>query len=323
MHRSTILLVLLLIWMPAILWSEMLVVANNAENTVSLIDTRSNKSLATIPVGAGPHEIAVSSDGRYAYVAESGSPEKHGDSIAVLDLKKHKLKARFKVQDCQMPHDLRVSRNGSLLWIACAPTQSVVELDVKSGGHRKTWKTGVEGGWMLEVSPDEKTLLVAHLEGGGVTFIDRQSGAVKFVPTATGEMAFDAAPDGKEVWAANSQSHKLTVIDYAGKKKLTEFALAGEAPVRLKFTSDGKLALIPMGRARKLLLYDVQSRKLVETIDLPASPKVTAVSKNGKRAYLSSPGSNEVMVVDLEKRKVLESIKVGKQPDGVAVAADR
>lgn len=299
--------------------ADMLVVANNADNTISLIDTRSTQTLANIPVGAGPHEIAVSRDGRYAYVAESGSPEKHGDSIAVLDLKNRNFKARFKVQDCQMPHDLRVSRDGSLLWVACAPTQSVVELDAKSGGHRKTWKTGVEGGWMLEVSPDEKTLLVAHLEGGGVSFIDRRSGAVKFVPTTTGEMAFDATPDGKEVWAANSQSHKLTVIDSDQNKKLTEFALAGEAPVRLKFTSDGKLALISMGRARKLLLYDVQSRKLVGTIDLPASAKVTAVSKDGKRAYMSSPGSDRVMVVDVVKRKVLESIKVGRQPDGVAV----
>lgn len=317
MHRSTILLALLLIWTPMALSAEMLVVANNAENTVSLIDTGSNKILATIPVGAGPHEIAVSRDGRYAYVAESGSPEKHGDSIAVLDLKKRNLKARFKVQDCEMPHDLRVSRNGNRLWVVCAPKQTVVELDAKSGRHRKTWKTGVEGGWMLEVSPDEKTLLVAHLEGGGVTFIDRQSGAVKFVPTAKGEMAFDVTPDNKEVWAANSQNSQVTVLDAAGKQAVTQFALPGNSPVRLKFTPDGRLAVIPA--AKKLLLLDVKSRTLVETIDLPASPKVTAVTKDGKRAYLSSPGSNEVMVVDLEKRKVLESIKVGRQPDGVAV----
>jgi YVTN family beta-propeller protein len=306
--------------MPLSFAADTLVVANNGANSVSIIDTLTGQWLAALSVGRGPHEVAISRDGRTAYVAESGSPESHGNSIAVLDLAKRRFKSRFQVADCQMPHDLRVSRDGKRLWIACAPTQTVVEIDANSGRHRQTWKTKVDGGWMLEVSPDENTLLVAHLEGGGVSFIDRQSGAVKFVPTAEGEMAFDITPNGKEVWAANSQKNSLTILDVTARKVLTQFALPGEHPVRLKFTPDGKLALIPLSTGNKLLLYDVQARKLLETIDLPATPKVTAVSKDGKRAYIGGPDSDQVMVVDLESRKVLQSIKVGKQPDGVAVA---
>lgn len=299
--------------------ADTLVVANNGANSVSLIDTQTGQWLAALSVGRGPHEVAVSSDGRYAYVAESGSPANYGNSIAVLDLAKLRFKARLRVADCQMPHDLRVSRDRKLLWVVCAPSQTVVELDANSGRHRKTWKTGVEGGWMLEVSPDENTLLVAHLEGGGISFIDRRSGESKFVATAKGEMAFDVTPNGKEVWAANSQNHRLTIIDAVTRKELAQLPLDGKGPVRLKFTLDGRLAVIPAGD-KKLLLYDVASRKLAATVDLPATGKVTAVSKDGKRAYLSSPGTDQVMVVDLENKRVLESIKVGKQPDGVAVA---
>ncbi|MCI0352310.1 MAG: hypothetical protein L0Z53_23070 [Acidobacteriales bacterium] len=302
--------------------ADTLVVANNGANSVSVIDTQTGQWLSALSVGRGPHEVAIAGDGRHAYVAESGSPDNYGNSIAVLDLTKRRFKARFRVADCQMPHDLRVSRDGKLVWIACGPTQTVVELDANSGRHRKTWKTGVDGGWMLEVSPDERTLLVAHLEGGGISFIDRRSGESKFVATSKGEMAFDITPNGKEVWAANSQNHLLTIIDAATRKQLAQFPLEGESPVRLKFTPDGKLAAIPAGN-NKLLLYDVSSRKLSATIDLPARGKVTAMSKDGKRAYLSSPGTDQVMVVDLESKKALESIKVGKQPDGVAVVSIR
>lgn len=323
MPRFACALLLALFCVPIAFSADTLVVANNGANSVGIIDTLTGQWLAALSVGRGPHEATISRDGRTAYVAESGSPESHGNSIAVIDVAKRRFKTRFVLSDCKMPHDLRVSRDGKKLWIACAPTQSVVEIDANSGRHRQTWKTNVDGGWMLEVSPDENTLLVAHLEGGGVTFIDRQSGAVKFVPTAQGEMAFDITPNGKEVWAANSQKNSLTVIDVPARKVAAQFPLPGEHPIRLKFTPDGKLAVIPLSEQKKLLLYDVQARKLLETIDLPATPKVTAVSKDGKRAYIGSPDSDQVMVVDLESRRVVQSIKVGKQPDGVSVAAGR
>ena len=315
-------LVALFCILPA-LAADTLIVANNGANSVSIIDTLTGQWLGALLVGRGPHEVALSSDGHTAYVAESGSPENQGNSVAVIDVAKRRFKTRFTVSDCKMPHDLRVSHDGKRLWVVCAPTQTVVEMDASSGKHRQTWKTNVDGGWMLEVSPDENTLLVAHLEGGGISFIDHRSSAVKFVPTAQGEMAFDITPNGKEVWAANSQKNSLTVIDVASRKVATQFELPGEHPVRLKFTPDGKLALIPLSEQKKLLLYEVPSRKLLQTIDLPATPKVTAVSKDGRRAYIGSPDSDQVMVVDLENKRVLESIKVGKQPDGVAVAGGR
>ena len=45
-------------------------ITNNASsNNVSVIDTRTNEVTATVPVGAGPWGVAVSSDGRKVYTA--------------------------------------------------------------------------------------------------------------------------------------------------------------------------------------------------------------------------------------------------------------
>ena len=173
-----------------------LLVANNGENTVALIDDKTGAVLKTLPTGEGPHEIAVSRDGRFAYVADSGAPTKPGNTITVIDLAKRGLAGKFTLGEHQ-PHDLRVSSDGKRLWAACAPTQSVVEVDTATGQITRTWKTGVDGGWMLMASSDDRTVSVAHLEGGGLSLIDVASGKVTRVVTPKGEMGFDVAPDGQ------------------------------------------------------------------------------------------------------------------------------
>ena len=50
-----------------------LIVANKAEASVSLVDLASGKVAATLPVGTGPHEVAVSPDGRLALIANYGT----------------------------------------------------------------------------------------------------------------------------------------------------------------------------------------------------------------------------------------------------------
>src|SRR5664279_1613398 len=48
-------------------------VGNFKDSTVSVIDTASGAVVATIPVAAGPHGMAVSGDGRVVWVTGDGS----------------------------------------------------------------------------------------------------------------------------------------------------------------------------------------------------------------------------------------------------------
>jgi YVTN family beta-propeller protein len=52
-----------------------------ASNDVSVISTRTSSVVGTIPAGAHPHDIVISGDGRYAFVANTGS-----DDISVINL---------------------------------------------------------------------------------------------------------------------------------------------------------------------------------------------------------------------------------------------
>jgi len=138
--------------------ADVVVVASNAESTIVLVDPDTNRELARLPTGDGPHEVAVSPDGRFAYVADSGAGKGPGRTITVVDLVNRSIRTRFDLGQYTSPHDLRVSADGTRLWVACAPAKVVLEVDAGTGTVRRVWSTGLDGGWMLAPSPDGRAV---------------------------------------------------------------------------------------------------------------------------------------------------------------------
>src|SRR5215208_777490 len=66
-----------------------LVVLNKRAATASLLDAASGAAVATLPTGVGPHEVAISPDGRLAVVADYEGPAGAGggSTLTVLDLR--------------------------------------------------------------------------------------------------------------------------------------------------------------------------------------------------------------------------------------------
>src|SRR5215813_10907592 len=62
-----------------------LLVLNKNDATLSIIDPASGKTLGTVPTGEAPHELAVSTDGKLAFVANYGA-QTPGNTISVIDL---------------------------------------------------------------------------------------------------------------------------------------------------------------------------------------------------------------------------------------------
>ena len=63
-----------------------LLIANKTDNTADLVDVDSGASVATLPTGSGPHEVAVSRDGRTAVISNYGHRGKPGSTLTVIDV---------------------------------------------------------------------------------------------------------------------------------------------------------------------------------------------------------------------------------------------
>src|SRR5262245_8470979 len=233
-----------------------LVVSVNGENQAALIDPVTYKALARLPTGINPHDIAVSADGRYAYVAVMGTSQDPGHSVTVIDLRRQVVKTTIELTPYNRCHDLRVSRNGARLWATCAPSKAVIEIDNISGRVMRDWKLDQDGAWMLVVTPDESKIYTANLEGKSVSVIDRRANTVRTLPFESSQIGIDVAPNGREVWVHHTEKRELSIIDVATDKVVATLPSGGQGFGRLKFTPDGKYVLVPQNESRNREVFD-------------------------------------------------------------------
>src|ERR1039458_4724959 len=78
-----------------------LLVLEKEQNTLVIVDPASLTIAARVPVGDNPHEVAVSDDGRTAYVSNYG-----GNTIAVVDLVAQKPLTPIDLGALRQPHGL-------------------------------------------------------------------------------------------------------------------------------------------------------------------------------------------------------------------------
>jgi DNA-binding beta-propeller fold protein YncE len=293
-------------------------VSLSGEQRVVLISVGDGEVVATFPVSGGPHEIALSADRTRAFVAnpEGGADGMPGRHVSVLDLRARATLANHKLESCPQPHEARPSEDGATLWVACAPAKAVAEIDAKTGALVRTFATPLDGGWFVVVTPGARRLFVPHLEGKGVTVIDRQTGSARVVLTGGAQSGIDVAPDGREAWVVDHERRRINIIGVAGDRVIGAIELESDEFGRLRFTADGRRVVLVQGT--RFAVFDAARRREVASIRLALAGKVVAVSPGGDRAIVSHPADNQVSILQLSPLRVISSMAVGRRPDGVA-----
>jgi len=320
----------LLLAMPAAAGDGLLVVLNKSDHEAALVDPNSYEVTAKLPTGQGPHEAAISPDGRTAYVSNYGlygvfregeQPRRQpGNSITVLDLGNSKVKATFDLGRYTQPHGIWVSHDGKHLWVTCEGAKAVVELDAETGVVLKAWETEQDVSHMVVPTPDEHKLYVANIDSGSVTVIDRTTDIVKSIRTGAGAEGIDISPDGREVWASNRGANSLSIISTASDSVVATFESGGEMPIRLKFTPDGKQVWVSNARSNAVTVFDAATRQLLDTIEVGAVPVGILMTPDGQRAFVANTNANQISVIAVAERKVLRTFSTGNEPDGMAWA---
>jgi YVTN family beta-propeller protein len=307
---------------------DLLVVLNKSEHEAAFVDPTTLAVVFKLPTGKGPHEVAVSADGRTAWVSDYGAYRifKDGEqakydpglTITVLDLEKRAVRDTFALGDLTRPHGIRVSRDGTRLWVTCEGSQAVAELDAATGRELRRWDTAQEVSHMVIETPDERKLYVANIGSGSVTVIDRTTDAVRSVPTGKGAEGIDVTPDGREVWVTNRADHTLAVIDTRSDSVVATLPSEGEMPIRLKFTPDGREAWVSNARSSSVSVFDVKRRARIASVAVGSVPVGIEIAPGGKRAFVACTNDDRVKVLDLVARKVVGEFTTGEEPDGMA-----
>ena len=308
--------------------ADTVVVVCKSDFQLALVDPGTQKILLKLPTGRGPHEVAVSPDGRTAYVSNFGrysvypaddtEHDKASNSITVVDLLDRKVKNTFDLGTHTGPHGMVASRDGKLLWVTTETPQAVLEVDAGTGKILHVWNTTQERSHMIVVTPAENKFYVTNTVSGSVTVIDRATGVVKVLATGPGTEGIAISPDGKEVWAASRLDDKIEIISTSTDSIMATFPSGGKGPKRMDFTPDGTQVWVTNPGSNQATVFDARGRELIASLTLSKSPSGVYISRDGRRAYITNANANELTSVDVASRKILNAMPIGTDPDGVA-----
>lgn len=176
-------------------------------------DVRSDGKSTLLPgspitVGSDPSAVAVTPDGRYAYVTNHGSA-----SVDVIDTATNTVVATIPVGSG--PYGIAVTPGGKSAYVADSGSSNVDVIDTATNTVTATIPVGSTP-YGIAITPDGKTAYVSNQGSGTVTPIDTATdtaGAAITVGSEPRQIAI--TPGGETAYVADMGSANVTPIDTA------------------------------------------------------------------------------------------------------------
>lgn len=182
---------------------------NTRTNSVSAVDLKTGKVLATIKNGAEEshtREVLVDEKNNIIYVSDVGDPS----NIWVIDGKTNSYS--HAIGDLGKTATGMTFLNGTdKIYVSVIGDNSIYVVDVKGKKVENKFPSGGEA--PVNVTSDGTRLIVANQKSGTITVLDAKGQLIKSIPTGAGAIgvAYDAIKN--RIYSANRQTGTTTVID--------------------------------------------------------------------------------------------------------------
>jgi len=301
--------------------ADTLIVGNKGENSVSFVDLGSGRELRRLETGPMPHEVALSPDGRTAALVEYG-----GNGILLFDVARGERIERIDLGANRRPHGLVWLGDGRLVATAeGSDTIVAVRAAPRGDGDRvRAFPTGAQGSHMVVVSPDNRTAFVANMRSASVSVIDLGGrGPTRTIAEAGREPEGIAlSPDGARLWVAD-RAGPVRVFDTRTLRQLGEVR-AGETPIRVLISPDGREAVVSNFASGDLTVIDVGTLRVRRTIPVGGEgmDQVTMLfSPDGRRLYVAETAVDRIAEIEWPSGRVLGRLPAGRNGDGLGISA--
>ncbi len=261
-----------------------------SDNRITAIETATHRVAATIEVGEGPLDLALSTDGQLLYVTNSNDK-----TISVIEVENLTERSRrIRVPAVDGPYGVAISPDGERLYVTDVGGHEVF---VVHTARRTTINRidVVSQPRSLVLSADGRRLYVS---GGG---FENTRGGISVIATDSSRVGFT---DGSRV---------------------VETIRTGDSGIFRLALSPDESRLYATDRVNaQLLVIDVAQNRILDRIDvLPGGVETRDlfVSADGSRVYVTNQNSNELVVFDAESLQILRTLRLGDGPRGVAVRA--
>jgi len=306
-----------------------LVALNKKENTASIIHLGTGKTLAKVPTGPNPNEVAISPDGKTAVISDMGhGAQQPGTTLTLIDIERIKVLGKIELGEYGAAHGvLWLDANRVLFTSHMKNALGIVDVSAKK--ILKTIETGERGTHLAVVSPDKRIAYAANATTGTLTVADLGAGKVlKTIPCGARAEGVAISPDGKTVTVGNVGANTVDIIDTGKLERIrTLEGLAG--PIRTAFSPDGRTMIVSAAGSGQLIAFDTGNWERRADLELAKShpdfesfaeviPMNHAINGHSGQMYFVAVNANAVAVVDPKTLTLRGRIPTGELPDGIA-----
>lgn len=307
-----------------------IVTSNMNDNTASVIDAASGRVLATLPTGTGPHEVAISHDGRWAAVSNYGSRDAPGNSITIINVAHHTVARTLDLGEHRRPHGMAFLPGDSLIAVTSEVSQAILIVNAVSGAVVRLRPTNGRLTHMLGLSADGTRMVTANIGSGTISVLHPLGPDTAItIRVAAAPEGIAISPDGRTAWAGSDRDSVVVVVDLEREQPVDTLRGFG-LPYRLAITPDGRKAVITDPMRAEVRIVDAATRRTIHTLHIAAdsivstaevagspSPEGVTISRDGRWAFVTLQGENRVITIDLDAVRIMSSAPTGTWSDGV------
>lgn len=293
--------------------------------------------------GTSPLGVAISPDGSYVYVTNSGGIANDHGSVSVIDTVTNTVTTNIPAEDLADSGDgVAVSPDGRRVY--ATSNNGVFVIDTVTNTTTATIPTKTRP-LDVAIRPDGRRLYVTS-DARTVSVIDTAVNTIATtIPTTItrpGRMAVSL--DGRHLYVTSSHglevNGSVSVIDTA-TNAITTTIVVGILPDGVAVSPDGHYVYVanggpinqlPIPNQGSVSVIDTVTKTVTSTIPIRASPSHITVSPNGRHVYVAYSGGavddfikfdGEVSMIDTVTGAVATTFDAGGMfPTGVVVSPD-
>lgn len=286
-------------------------------DSVAPINIATNTSGSLISVGTSPFDIAITPDGKTAYVTNG-----FDTTVTPIDIATNTPGTAINVTS--RPFGIAIAPNGLTAYVACPNINRIIPIDIATNtiGTPLNWGNDPFG---LAITPDGKTAYVLNNNLNVVTPVTIATNTLG-TPIPVGSNPFDIAitPDGTRAYVANISSSNVTCIDITTNTVEATISV-GNGPFSIAITPNGKTAYVSNNFVDTVTAIDLSTNIPVAIINGGAfsGPAGIAITPDSKTAYVSNNNSTTVTPITIATNTPNAPISVGDFPNGSAITPDQ
>lgn len=275
-----------------------LVVTNALAGTVSVVNTATNKVIATVPVGSQPAGVVFDPTGTRFYVVNSGGVV---GSVSAVSLPTNTVAAPIVIGNgpflaaigpAGSPSAGKLyvtiygpNGDGNTVAVIDTTTNQVTTVSVAGAGN---------GPQALAISPDGTRLWVGTAVSGNVSVVDTATNAVVKTIPVSGAAGIAFSPDGHFVYVANFTANTVSVINTANYTTTT--IGVGTGPSFVAVSPDGSVAYVGNQQDDTVSVINTATKTVIKTLTVD-KPAGLAVSPDGTHLYVAHPFGSSITVI--------------------------